>query len=86
MWHFNVRRSRADCKAGYRPSFRNSAARERLTRPQRLVAEGLVALADSAYPVACGKYRELLALDTLDFRGWFGLQLDRFCKRGRFCG
>ncbi len=49
------------------------AARERLTRPQRLVAEGLVALADSAYPVACARYRDLLALDSLDFRGWFGL-------------
>lgn len=54
-------------------ALRALAARERLTRPQRLVAEGLVALADSAYPVACGKYRELLALDSLDFRGWFGL-------------
>ncbi len=50
-----------------------AAARDRLTRPHRLMAAGLIALADGQFPRACEQYRALLAQDSLDFRAWFGL-------------
>ncbi|MBK9690624.1 MAG: protein kinase [Gemmatimonadetes bacterium] len=48
-------------------------AEDGLTTGERLAARGLRFLADSAYPQACEAYRRLLASDSLDFVGWFGL-------------
>ncbi|MBP6668937.1 MAG: hypothetical protein KA180_05780 [Gemmatimonadales bacterium] len=48
-------------------------AEDGLTAGERLAARGLRFLADSAYPQACEAYRRLLASDSLDFVGWFGL-------------
>jgi tRNA A-37 threonylcarbamoyl transferase component Bud32/tetratricopeptide (TPR) repeat protein len=45
----------------------------RLDSTERLRARGLLALAEGRYPDACEQYRTLLARDTLDFGGWFGL-------------
>jgi tetratricopeptide (TPR) repeat protein len=36
-------------------------------------AAGLLALADSNYPAACEYYRQMIARDSTDFTGWFGL-------------
>jgi len=39
----------------------------------RGMAQAMLALAESRYPDACGKFRALLAQDSLDFAAWFGL-------------
>jgi tRNA A-37 threonylcarbamoyl transferase component Bud32/tetratricopeptide (TPR) repeat protein len=47
--------------------------RGQLTQRDVLAAEAQVALADSRFPEACEKYSRMVALDTSDFAGWFGL-------------
>jgi serine/threonine-protein kinase len=47
--------------------------RGQLAQPDVLAAEAQVALADSRFPDACVKYGRMVALDTSDFAGWFGL-------------
>jgi len=44
-----------------------------LGRRERLLAAGLVAMAERRFPAACARYREVLRRDTLDFAAWFGL-------------
>ncbi len=44
-----------------------------LGRRERLLAAGLVAMAEQRFPAACARYREVLGRDTLDFAAWFGL-------------
>ncbi|HEV2685838.1 MAG TPA: serine/threonine-protein kinase, partial [Actinomycetota bacterium] len=39
----------------------------------RALSRALVRLANGEYPEACAEYRLMLARDTLDFAGWFGL-------------
>ncbi|HSD30954.1 MAG TPA: serine/threonine-protein kinase [Gemmatimonadales bacterium] len=52
---------------------RAAAAGDTLTPRERLLAAGLVGLATGQYPEACARYQELVARDSLDFAGWFGL-------------
>ncbi len=63
-----------DSAAAWRPFLTVAGqAGDGLTAGERLAARGLRFLADSAYPQACEAYRQLLASDSLDFVGWFGL-------------
>ncbi|MFN8651819.1 MAG: serine/threonine-protein kinase [Gemmatimonadales bacterium] len=48
------------------------ATKQRLSKANRLMAEGLVHLGNDD-PAACGSFRAVLALDSLDFGGWYGL-------------
>ena len=49
------------------------ASDDSLTARDRALGEGLVALAGGEYPDACGKFRDLIARDSLDFAAWYGL-------------
>jgi tRNA A-37 threonylcarbamoyl transferase component Bud32/tetratricopeptide (TPR) repeat protein len=44
-----------------------------LSRTERTMALGLVALATDEYPAACSAYRRLIAADSSGFAGWYGL-------------
>ncbi len=44
-----------------------------LGRRERLLAAGLVAIAERRFPDACARYSEVRRGDTLDFAAWFGL-------------
>ncbi len=52
---------------------RAERAGDRLNPASRRMASALSALAREDYPTACGHFRTLLAQDSLEFRGWFGL-------------
>ncbi len=52
---------------------RAERAGDRLGPTSRRLATALAALARGDYPTACGHFRALLAQDSLEFRGWFGL-------------
>jgi tetratricopeptide (TPR) repeat protein len=45
----------------------------RLGAREQLMARGLLALADGRFGEACDRYRELIARDSSNFEGWFGL-------------
>ena len=47
--------------------------RDQLPERDGIAAEAQVALADGRYPTACEKYARIVALDTSDIAGWFGL-------------
>ena len=47
--------------------------RSQLSDRDALAAEAQVALAEARYPDACEKYGRMIALETSDFAGWFGL-------------
>jgi tetratricopeptide (TPR) repeat protein len=47
--------------------------RNQLTDRDALAAEAQVAIADGRFPDACERYGRIVALDTTDFAGWFGL-------------
>ena len=49
------------------------AASATLGSRERFMASGLLALADYRYPQACDAYHRIVARDTMDFIGWFGL-------------
>ena len=49
------------------------AAGESLSETDREVARGLVALAQNSFPEACDAYSRVVASDSNDFVGWFGL-------------
>ena len=49
------------------------ASGDSLAPRDRQVAEGMLALAESRFPQACEKFREILQQDSLDFAAWFGL-------------
>jgi len=52
---------------------RARGAADSLGETDREVARGLVALAQNRYPEACDAYRRVVATDSNDFVGWFGL-------------
>ncbi|MGH7664044.1 MAG: protein kinase domain-containing protein [Gemmatimonadaceae bacterium] len=47
--------------------------RAQLTERDAAVAAALLALAEDRYPDACARYGEIVAKDSLDFTGWYGL-------------
>jgi tetratricopeptide (TPR) repeat protein len=49
------------------------ASDDSLTPRDRTLGEALVALAGGDYPESCGKFRDLIARDSLDFAAWYGL-------------
>jgi hypothetical protein len=49
------------------------AGKGRLTPRQTLEAQALVAMAAGRFQDACTVYREMIARDSTDFTGWFGL-------------
>jgi tetratricopeptide (TPR) repeat protein/tRNA A-37 threonylcarbamoyl transferase component Bud32 len=49
------------------------AAADDLSETDREGARALVALAQARYPEACDAYRRVVAIDSNDFVGWFGL-------------
>ena len=55
------------------PAARAAAVAGSLTPRDRWRAEGLAALGTARQDVACERYRQILAADTLDFGAWFGL-------------
>ena len=54
-------------------ALRAVALRHRLSTAYALRAAALSTLAEGDYPGACGLFRELIALDSLDFGAWYGL-------------
>ncbi len=52
---------------------RAAAASGRLRETDTPMANGLLALADQHYPEACEQFSQLIARDSSDFRGWYGL-------------
>ncbi len=52
---------------------RAAAASGRLRETDTPMANGLLALADEHYPEACEQFSALIARDSSDFRGWYGL-------------
>jgi tetratricopeptide (TPR) repeat protein len=65
--------------SGGRPAeWRESAVRAEadgaaLSLRERMLARGLVALADERFPEACHAYAALLARDSADFAAWYGV-------------
>jgi eukaryotic-like serine/threonine-protein kinase len=49
------------------------ASDDSLTPRDRMLGEAMVALAGGGYPESCGKFRDLIARDSLDFAAWYGL-------------
>ncbi|MFL5582863.1 MAG: hypothetical protein ACJ8AO_21055, partial [Gemmatimonadaceae bacterium] len=47
----------------------------RLPKRDRALAAALLALAERRFPLACEGFRSLVAADSLDFAGWYGLGL-----------
>jgi tetratricopeptide (TPR) repeat protein len=47
--------------------------RDQLDDRERLLADGLLALAEDRFSQACERYREMVRRDSLDFAGWYGL-------------
>lgn len=52
---------------------RAAGASAAMTERDRLLSVALAAMANRTYPAACGAYRRLAALDSLDFIGWYGI-------------
>jgi tetratricopeptide (TPR) repeat protein len=52
---------------------RAAAASRAMTQRDRLLAVALAAMANRTYPAACDAYRQLTALDSHDFVGWYGM-------------
>ena len=50
-----------------------AGAGDRLAVQDRLMATGLVALADQQYQQACTAYQQMVARDSTDYVGWYGL-------------
>ena len=49
------------------------ASGDSLAPRDRVLAEGMLGLAENRFPQACDKFRALIAKDSLDFAAWFGL-------------
>jgi tetratricopeptide (TPR) repeat protein len=50
-----------------------AGAGDRLAVQDRLMATGLVALADQQYQAACTAYQQMVSRDSMDYVGWYGL-------------
>jgi tetratricopeptide (TPR) repeat protein len=62
-----------DSPSEWRASAELAARSPALAVAERQHALALLDMADARYPAACGRYRELIGRDSLDFAAWFGL-------------
>ena len=56
-----------------RPAALAAEAGERLGPQERLMAAGIVSLADRHFQEACSAYHQMVARDSTDYVGWYGL-------------
>jgi len=58
-----------------------AGAGDRLVTQDRLMASGLVALAEMRFQEACSAYQQMIARDSTDYVGWYGLGECRIADR-----